>query len=61
MNVEQCFGIAKHYLIVVGIDGQTMEVFVTANQSPSQYYTAPTLQQFSNIKAIILPHHLFPS
>ena len=77
MNAEQCSGIAKLNLIVVGIDGayikpiktnyimitpgQTMEVFITANQSPSQYYIAPTLQQFSNIKAIILPHHLFSS
>ncbi|KAI6704754.1 hypothetical protein NL676_007716 [Syzygium grande] len=54
MNEEMFFGIAKHNLTVVGMDGaylkplktnylmitpgQTMDVLVTANQSPSHYY-----------------------
>ncbi|XP_010048940.2 laccase-14 [Eucalyptus grandis] len=54
MNEEIFFGIAKHNLTVVGMDGgyvkpintdyimitpgQTMDVLVTANQSPSHYY-----------------------
>ncbi|KAF3961646.1 hypothetical protein CMV_013748, partial [Castanea mollissima] len=58
MNEEQFFGIAKHNLTVVGSDGaylkpintnyimitpgQTMDVLVTANQSPSLYYIAST-------------------
>ncbi|XP_039169954.1 laccase-14 [Eucalyptus grandis] len=54
MNEEMFFGIAKHNLTVVGMDGaylkplktnylmitpgQTMDVLVTANQSPGRYY-----------------------
>ncbi|KAB1220744.1 Laccase-14 [Morella rubra] len=58
MNEEQFFGIANHKLTVVGMDGaytkpivtnyimitpgQTMDVLVTANQSPSLYYIVST-------------------
>ncbi|KAL0015790.1 hypothetical protein SO802_002859 [Lithocarpus litseifolius] len=58
MNEEQFFGIANHNLTVVGSDGaylkpintnyimitpgQTMDVLVTANQSPSLYYIVST-------------------
>ncbi len=58
MNEEQFFGIAKHKLTVVGSDaayikpittnyimitpGQTMDVLVTVNQSPNQYYIVST-------------------
>uniref|UniRef100_A0A2N9F193 laccase n=1 Tax=Fagus sylvatica TaxID=28930 RepID=A0A2N9F193_FAGSY len=58
MNEEQFFGIAKHNLTVVGSDaayikpittnyimitpGQTMDVLVTVNQSPNQYYIVST-------------------
>ncbi|KAL3741041.1 hypothetical protein ACJRO7_022200 [Eucalyptus globulus] len=54
MNEEMFFGIAKHNLTVVGMDGaylkplktnylmitpgQTMDVLVTANQTPGRYY-----------------------
>ncbi|PKI73464.1 hypothetical protein CRG98_006045 [Punica granatum] len=54
MNEEMFFGIAKHNITVVGMDGaylepinvqyimitpgQTMDVLLTANQSPSYYY-----------------------
>ncbi|XP_059454502.1 laccase-14-like [Corylus avellana] len=58
MNEEQFFGIAKHKLTLVATDasytkqitadylmispGQTMDVLVTANQSPSRYYIVST-------------------
>ena len=58
MNEEQFFGIAKHNLTVIGSDGayikpittnyilitpgQTMDVLVTTNQFPSQYYIVST-------------------
>ncbi|XP_057986597.1 laccase-14 [Hevea brasiliensis] len=76
MNDEQFFGIANHKLTVVGSDGaytkpfttdylfitpgQTMDVLVTANQSPSKYYMVSTpyfdsFAEFDNtsVKAII--------
>jgi laccase len=58
MNEEQFFGIAKHKLKLVATDasytkqitadylmispGQTMDVLLTANQSPSRYYIVST-------------------
>ncbi|KAM3712085.1 hypothetical protein ACJW31_01G155800 [Castanea mollissima] len=58
MNEEMFFGIAKHNITVVAHDGayikpvttsyimitpgQTMDILVTANQSPSHYYIAAT-------------------
>ena len=58
MNEEMFFGIAKHNFTVVAHDGayikpittsyimitpgQTMDILVTANQSPSHYYIAAT-------------------
>ncbi|XP_059453487.1 laccase-14-like [Corylus avellana] len=58
MNEEQFFGIAKHKLTLVATDasytkqitadylmispGQTMDILVTANQSPSRYYIVST-------------------
>ncbi|XP_075651316.1 laccase-15-like [Castanea sativa] len=58
MNEEMFFGIAKHNFTVVAHDGayikpvttsyimitpgQTMDILLTANQSPSQYYIAAT-------------------
>jgi laccase len=58
MNEEQFFGIAKHKLILVATDasytkqitvdylmispGQTMDVLLTTNQSPSRYYIVST-------------------
>ncbi|KAG8633492.1 hypothetical protein MANES_18G108500v8 [Manihot esculenta] len=58
MNEEQFFGIAKHNLTLVGMDGaytqplttnylmvtpgQTMDVLFTANQTPTRYYMVST-------------------
>ncbi|KDP35113.1 hypothetical protein JCGZ_11126 [Jatropha curcas] len=76
MNEEQLFGIANHSLTVVGSDGaytkpfttdflfitpgQTMDVLVKANQSPSKYYmlSSPYFDSFAeyddtSVKAII--------